>query len=81
LNQNEKCRVSLFCALLTGGVCFEFPVGDNKLILTPLVENGNLIEHIMTIETSAIGIPVNTTRFKMKFRTDNQGPPVTLEEI
>ena len=82
LNQNEKSRVLICHALLAGEVQLEFHTAlDSKMILFPKDDDGKMFEPVLTIETSAIGVPVKTKKFKMKFRTDNLGSPAQLQEM
>ena len=84
LNKNTKCRVRLFVTELSSGITLRFPVpsvDDHEVVFAPQYENGKLVEHILTLEVSAVGIAALSVKFRMVFQIDNQGPPVKLEEI
>jgi hypothetical protein len=85
LNKDQECRVRIFTVERTNaGINLMFSgekAGEPQKIFAPQYENNKLAEYCLTFETSATGVGVNLTKFKLLFSLDPQKPPFVLEKI
>jgi hypothetical protein len=83
LHKNQKCRVLLFTAEYPGQVNLHFWSSDKEkwTLAVPQKENGNPVEHILTLETSAVGVDPASQQFRLLYKMTDAESPVTLEEV
>ena len=85
LGGKSDCRIPIFKVErarsgITLNFCGEW-VSKLPNVFSPRWENQKLVEHIITLETSASGVDAHRTKFKMSFSMDDQQLPVILEKI
>lgn len=80
LNQGEKIAVPVFAVMRNpGSVTLEAYNQHENQILSPQYKN-NKSEHILTFETSAVGVPTHESKFKIAFFKVGDDTPFTLEK-